>query len=29
MRLNEEFDEEGNRRVELRNDNPFLHDNVD
>ena len=29
MRLNEEFDEEGNRRVESRNDNPFLHDNVD
>ncbi len=29
MRLNEEVDEEGNRRVELRNDNPFLHDNVD
>ena len=25
----EEVDEEGNRRVELRNDNPFLHDNVD
>ncbi len=29
MHLSEEFDEEGNRRVELRNDNPFLHDNVD
>ena len=29
MRLNEEVDEEGNRRIELRNDNPFLHDNVD
>ena len=29
MRLNEEVDEEGNRRFELRNDNPFLHDNVD
>ena len=29
MRVNEEFDEEGNRRIELRNDNPFLHDNVD
>ena len=29
MRLNEEIDEEGNRRIELRNDNPFLHDNVD
>ena len=29
MRLNEEVDEEGNRRTELRNDNPFLHDNVD
>ena len=26
---NEEVDEEGNRRIELRNDNPFLHDNVD
>ena len=29
MRVNEEFDEEGNRRIELKNDNPFLHDNVD
>ena len=29
MHLSEEFDEEGNRRVELRNDNSFLHDNVD
>ena len=29
MHLSEEVDEEGNRRVELRNDNPFLHDNVD
>ena len=29
MRLNEEIDEEGNRRIELRNDNPFLHDTVD
>ncbi|MDG1674853.1 MAG: cell division protein FtsZ [Flavobacteriales bacterium] len=29
MSLNEEVDEEGNRRFELRNDNPFLHDNVD
>jgi len=29
MRVNEEFDEEGNRRFELKNDNPFLHDNVD
>ena len=29
MRLNEETDEHGERRFELRNDNPFLHDNVD
>lgn len=29
MHLSEEFDEEGNRRVELRNNNSFLHDNVD
>ena len=29
MRLNEEVDAEGNRTVELKNDNPFLHDNVD
>ena len=29
MRVNEEIDEEGNRRFELKNDNPFLHDNVD
>jgi cell division protein FtsZ len=27
--LNEQVDEEGERHVELRNDNPFLHDNVD
>ena len=27
--LNEEVDEEGERHIELRNDNPFLHDNVD
>ena len=29
MSLNEEVDEEGNRRIELRNNNSFLHDNVD
>lgn len=29
LRLNEETDEHGERRIELRNDNPFLHDNVD
>jgi cell division protein FtsZ len=29
FRLNEEIDEEGNRRIELRDDNSFLHDNVD
>jgi cell division protein FtsZ len=27
--LSEEVDEHGDRRVELRSDNPFLHDNVD
>jgi hypothetical protein len=27
--LTEETDEHGDRRVELRSDNPFLHDNVD
>jgi cell division protein FtsZ len=27
--LNEQVDEEGERQIELRNDNPFLHDNVD
>lgn len=27
--LNEEVDEDGERHIELRNDNPFLHDNVD
>ena len=27
--LHEETDEEGERSIELRNDNPFLHDNVD
>ena len=27
--LNEETDENGERRVELRRNNPFLHDNVD
>lgn len=27
--LTEETDEHGERRIELRNDNPFLHDNVD
>ena len=27
--LNEEVDAEGNRRIELRDDNSFLHDNVD
>jgi cell division protein FtsZ len=27
--LHEETDEEGERTIELRNDNPFLHDNVD
>ena len=27
--LNEQVDEEGERHIELRNDNPFLHDNVD
>ena len=27
--INEEVDENGERRIELRNDNPFLHDNVD
>ena len=27
--LNEEVDAEGNRRTELRDDNSFLHDNVD
>ncbi|MDA7742935.1 cell division protein FtsZ [Flavobacteriales bacterium] len=27
--LNEQVDDEGERHVELRNDNPFLHDNVD
>ena len=29
FRLNEEIDEEGNHRIELRDDNSFLHDNVD
>lgn len=29
LRLNEETDEHGERRIELRNNNPFLHDNVD
>lgn len=27
--INEEIDDNGERRAELRNDNPFLHDNVD
>jgi cell division protein FtsZ len=27
--VNEEVDENGERRIELRDDNPFLHDNVD
>ena len=27
--INEEVDENGERRIELRDDNPFLHDNVD
>ena len=27
--LHEETDEDGERNIELRNDNPFLHDNVD
>jgi cell division protein FtsZ len=27
--LNEEVDENGERRVELRKNNPYLHDNVD
>ena len=27
--LNEETDENGERRVELRRNNPYLHDNVD
>ena len=27
--VNEEIDESGERRIELRDDNPFLHDNVD
>ena len=27
--VNEEVDEKGERRIELRDDNPFLHDNVD
>ena len=27
--LHEETDEDGERAIELRNDNPFLHDNVD
>ena len=27
--VNEEIDENGERRIELRDDNPFLHDNVD
>ena len=27
--LHEETDEDGERSIELRNDNPFLHDNVD
>ena len=27
--LTEETDEHGDRRIELRSDNPFLHDNVD
>ena len=27
--LSQEIDEEGESHVELRNDNPFLHDNVD
>jgi cell division protein FtsZ len=29
FQLNEEVDAEGNRRFELRDDNSFLHDNVD
>lgn len=29
MSINEEIDENGERRIELRDDNPFLHDNVD
>ncbi|MGB2228156.1 MAG: cell division protein FtsZ, partial [Flavobacteriales bacterium] len=29
FQLNEEVDAEGNRRIELRDDNSFLHDNVD
>lgn len=27
--INEEVDENGERKIELRDDNPFLHDNVD
>jgi cell division protein FtsZ len=27
--INEEVDEHGERKIELRDDNPFLHDNVD
>ena len=27
--LNEETDENGDRRVELKRNNPYLHDNVD
>jgi cell division protein FtsZ len=27
--INEEIDEHGERKIELRDDNPFLHDNVD
>ena len=27
--INEEIDENGERKIELRDDNPFLHDNVD
>jgi cell division protein FtsZ len=27
--INEDVDENGERRIELRDDNPFLHDNVD
>jgi cell division protein FtsZ len=27
--INEELDEDGERKIELRDDNPFLHDNVD
>jgi cell division protein FtsZ len=27
--INEELDENGERKIELRDDNPFLHDNVD